>query len=333
MIFAIREGFGAVRRTWGLIVLLLCVNVSLAALLAVPMAQTLERDLRHKDAAAGMMYGFDYAWWSQWVEGQSGWKSSFGPAIFGNGFAFHNVELLLKGQLPAGLFASRRREGEAADAGAEPEIDGVILGLGVLYMLVQTFLTGGILGALRTPQGGWTLRGVLHGSGFYFGRLVRVAMIALVLDGALFLINAPFARWADRRALEAVTETAAMVWALGRHALLLLAVLFVHMLSSYAKVIVVVEERSSAVLAFLSSASFAFSNLWRAWGHYLAVAGLGLVLLALWKGADALWEPIGYSTQSLTFLLLELMVAGRIALRLALFGGQIALYRRGASLP
>ena len=321
-------------RSWGLVPLLLVVNLGLAGVLAVPLARVLETDLRHKDAAAGMLYGFDHAWWSEWSERQTGWTASFGPEIFGSGFTFRNLELLLKGYLPAGLFAGghEEEEGRSRASPATSSVDPVILGLGVLYMLLQTFLAGGVMGVLRTPQGAWTLRGLLHGSGFYFGRLARVALLALLADLVVFRLNAPFARWADRHALEAVSESRAMAWALGHHVLLLLAVLFVHMLSSYAKVIVVVEERSSAVLALLSSLSFCVANLWRTCGQYLVMAAIGILVLIFWNGLDGLWDTTGYKTQIVTLVLLEALVALRIGLRLALLGGQIALYRRLAGV-
>jgi hypothetical protein len=335
MLAAARDGFRAVLRSWGLVVLLLIVNLGLAGMLAAPLARVLEEELRHKDAAAGMLYGFDHGWWSEWSERQAGWTRSFDPEIFGAGFTFRNLELLLTGYLPGGFFATRR-EGEPDAGGPQPPSrppDPVILGLGVLYLLVQTFLAGGILGALRTPQGAWTIRGLLHGSGFYFGRLARVALLALLADLVVFKLNAPLTRFADRRAVEAVSERTAMAWTLGRHLLLLLALLFVNMLSSYAKVIVVLEERSSAVLAFLSSLSFCLANLWRTCGLYLIMAMAAVLALLFWNGLDGLWDTIGYKTQILTLVLLESLVAVRIALRLALLGGQMALYRRLCGLP
>ena len=43
------------------------------------------------------MYGFDYDWWAQWSERQEGPPSALSPDILGTGFAFRNLELLLKG--------------------------------------------------------------------------------------------------------------------------------------------------------------------------------------------------------------------------------------------
>jgi hypothetical protein len=316
---ALRDGVRTVARSWGLVALLLGVNLGVAALLAVPLAEVLERDLRHHDAAGRMMYGFDFAWWSHWSEAQQDWKSSFGPDILGVGFAFKNLDLLLRGELPARLFTRRG------------ELDPVILSLGAAYILIQTFLIGGILGVFRAPQGSWTLRGLIHGSGFYFGRLARVACLALVADYVLFRLNVPLARFVDRRAFEAETETHAMTLVFGRYALLLLSLLFVHMISCYAKIIVVVEERSSAILALASSLSFCLRHVIRAAGHYLAVAGLGVLLLVVWSGLDGHWNATGYKSQLVTLLLAQGLIVGRIVLRLSLFGGQLALYRRASA--
>src|SRR6185436_2675943 len=58
VIAALRQGFAAVARNWGLVLLLLLVNVGMAGLLALPLAANMEKELRNKDAAGGMMYGF-----------------------------------------------------------------------------------------------------------------------------------------------------------------------------------------------------------------------------------------------------------------------------------
>jgi hypothetical protein len=328
MLSAIKDGLAGTRRSYGLVFLLLGVNLGLAASLAIPFSNQMEKDLAKTASAESMMYGFDYSFWSQWSERQTGFAGNFGPDILGVGFAFKNLDLLLRGQLPAGVF-SRLTEGGGGGGAA---LDPVILGLGLGYLLLQVFLTGGLLGVLRGEQGGWTLRGLLQGSGFYFGRLLRIALLALVVDLILFRLNVPVARWVDTQAREAVSEATAMTWALGRYALLLLGLLTVHMVSTYAKVIVVLEERSSAILAFLSAISFCARNLLRAAGLYGLIALSGILLLALWQALDGAWTVTGYKSQILALLLAQALVLGRIALRLMLLGGQLSLYRRFSSL-
>jgi len=331
MLSAIKDGLAGIRRSYGLVVLLWVVNLALAACLAIPFSNQMEKDLAKTGSAESMMYGFDYSFWSQWSERQTGFAGNFGPDILGVGFAFKNLDLLLRGQLPAGIFSRLTEEGEGGGGGGAA-LDPAILGLGLGYLVLQVFLTGGLLGVLRGEQGGWTLRGLLQGSGFYFGRLLRIALLALVVDLVLFRLNVPLARWTDTQAREAVSEATAMTWTLGRYALLLLALLAVHMVSTYAKVIVVLEERSSAILAFLSAISFCARNLLRAAGLYGLIALSGILLLALWHALDGAWTVTGYQSQILALLLAQALVLGRIALRLILLGGQLSLYRRLSSL-
>ena len=244
-----------------------------------------------------MLYGFDTAWWSQWNDAQAGFAKNFGPELFGAGFAFRNLDLLLKGELPLGLLRARRESDAPGAAQRVGRLDGLTLGVAALSLLLQTFLLGGILGVLRGERGEWTLRGVLHGSGFYFGRLLRVALLALLVDYLLFRLYGPVARWADAQARESVSENAAMAWALSRHALLLVLLLLVNMLSSLAKVIVVLEERSSALLAWLSALGFCASHFLKTVGHYFSLVLLSALLLAAFVALDAQLAVTGYKTQ------------------------------------
>jgi hypothetical protein len=141
----------------------------------------------------------------------------------------------------------------------------------------------------------------------------------------VFAAYAPLARWTDDLAQEAVSERTALALIFGRQALLLLALLAVHMLSSYAKVIVVCEERRSAILALLSSSGFCLRNLPAVLGQYVAVGAGGVLLVALFASLDGGLGVVGWKTQLLALALFESFVALRIALRLGLLASQLEL--------
>jgi hypothetical protein len=325
---AARRGLRRAGALWGLVLFLLAVNVLTAAVLAVPLAATLRDDLKERAAADNMLHGFDYPWWAAWADAHPG--TTFGPDILGSGFAFKNVDLLLRGNLPAGLFVLPDPEHPDERRAA---VDAGVLALGVAYLVLHVFLSGGVIAALRAPQPEWTVRGLLHASGFYFGRLLRLAVLVLLADALLFALYLPVARWADGHAREAVSERVAVAWMLGRHALLLLALLAVSMVSSYAKVLIVLEERSSAVLALLSAGAFCAARFLRTFGHVLLMAALAVAALAAFRVLDGTWATTGYRTQVVTFVLLEGFVFLRIFLRVATLGGQVTLARRLAGGP
>jgi hypothetical protein len=329
MLEALRRGFTGLGRNWGLVVVAFSVNIALALLVALPLASQLERDLDRIGVSASMMYGFDHDWWTHWSEDQEGYTRSLAPDVFGTGFAPRNVDLLLRGSVPGRVFREAGREAQAAPSSARRPrgLDPLLVGLGVLYLVVQTFLTGGLLGVFRAPQGGWTLRGLIHGSGFYFGRLIRVGLLGLGLVGIVFAANVPFARWVDGLAREAVSEETALALFLGRRALLLLAIVLVHMVASFARVIVVQEERQSAALAFVSSAGFCGRNLVATAGQYGVVLLLALVLLGAWASIDARLLVVGWKSQLVAFALFQVFLLSRIGLRLALLASQLELHR------
>jgi hypothetical protein len=331
MLSALRDGFRSLGRNWGLVLLVLATNLVFALALAVPLALQLDHDLAHTGASGTMMYGFDYDWWRVWSEEQTGPSRTLGPDILGAGFAFKNLDLLLRGRLPGALFAdASRREGAEVSSREESRpqaTDAVVLGVGVLYMVGQVFLLGGLLGVFRAPRGGWTFRGLVYGSGFYFGRLLRVSLVALALAGVVFAVDVPLARWVDGIARDAVSERTALVLLLGRHAVLLGALLLVHMGASFARVVVVTEERRSALLAWLTSLGFCARNLLAAVGQYGVVIVAAGLLLGLWSLVDARLVVTGWKSQLLALAGFEALLLVRIALRLGLLAGQLELYR------
>lgn len=312
---SLRDGFGALARNPGLVALVWVTNLGAALLLAMPLGILIEQDLAHTGASSGMMYAFDYDWWARWDAQAKGPAQLFGPEILGAGGVLRNVDFLLRGQVGGGLF--RRGAGPGA----------AILGLGLLYLLLQVFLTGGLLGVFRAPRGGWTFGGFFHGCGFYLARLLRVTVVGLVLAGILFALDAPFARWVDGLAREAVSERTALALTLGARASLLLALLLVHMVASYAKVILVTHERRSARLAFVSSLGFCARHPLAALAQYAAVLGTGLGILVLLSLADARLSVVGWKTQMVALALFQAWMVARIALRLGLLATQLEWHR------
>ncbi len=326
---AARRGLRRTASLRGLVLFLLFVNLATAAVLALPMGLGLEEDLSNRRAAENMLYGFDHAWWAAWAGAHP--ETTFGPDILGTGFAFKNLDLLLRGNFPAGLFLLPDRD--RPEERRRAALDSTVLALGVAYLVLQAFLAGGVIAALRAPQPDWTVRGLLHAGGFYFGRILRIGLLVLFADAVVFRLYGPFAGWADDQAREAVSERTAIAWFLGRHLLLLLVLLAVSMVSSYAKVLMVLEERSSALLALLSAAGLCLAHFFKTFGHVLLMAALAAAGLAVWNVLDRHWETTGYKTQALTAVLLEGLVFLRLFLRVATTAGQVTLARRLSGGP
>ncbi len=313
---ALVEGFRRMARAPGLVVVVYLANLLFAALLALPLAGALESSLRAKPGVT-LESG---AFWADWGQAHGGWTSEFSPDILGSGGFFLAVERLLGGALPGGAFAS------LAGLPTAP-VDGVILGLGLAYLLAQAFFAGGLLGTYRALRGTWSPNGFFHGSAFYFGRMVRAGLVGLAFVALVFALHAPVARLLSAFARETRSETSALFLGFLSHALLLVFVLFVSTVTAYARVIIVAEERRSAVLAYLSALVFSCGRSFpKAFGHSLVMATLTALLALGWARLDALVDP---SVLAL-FVLGQFFVATRISLRLATLAGRFALYNRAA---
>ena len=120
---ALGAGFRALGRNWGLVVLVLLVNLGFALVLAVPLALSLyfletpegnffmfQKAAVQNAHAPWLELPFGQSTRVEWSEGQVGPPSGLSPDILGTGFAFRDFDLLLTGRLPAALFGRGRRD-------------------------------------------------------------------------------------------------------------------------------------------------------------------------------------------------------------------------------
>ncbi len=128
-------------------------------------------------SSSAMMYGFDYYWWS-------GWSEQHGRAHRAR-FARHlrrRLRLQEHRATAQGLAAARplRARRRARRAGLDP----VILGPGVLYLLVQTFLSGGLVSACSAASGATEAARAAPRLRVLLRTLLRLGLLALAAAGS-----------------------------------------------------------------------------------------------------------------------------------------------------
>lgn len=291
----------------GLVVWLWLVSLVFALPAGVAMTGAIRSSIGGSLVHEQLAAGFDMGWYGEFQEEAKGVEKTFTPTLLGAGAFYNNLEALLYGdlfkQFPPGL-----------------------IGLGILYALLWALFVGGILDRFTNPAGLFRLRSFFPAGGRFFFRFVRLAVLA----GVLYFLVYRFAGWLYQRIAyltrDVTVEGTVLTYTLLGTALVVILMTVVNMAFDYAKIATFVEDRRSMLLAALRGFRFVFSHPGTTMGVYYGFGILGIVLLGLY----AFVAPgAGQSTVTgvvLAFLIGQAYLIAKLMLRLAFYGGQMAVY-------
>lgn len=200
------------------------------------------------------------------------------------------------------------------------------LGIGVLYLILNTFFAGGVLSILGREEQ-FRLRNFLHASADYFGRYFRLFLLSLpmlVLLAAVFslFIVQPLGGYAQNLNAAQSFRIYLLISVLG-----LLTLGFWNMLFDYAKIIINGRELRSAAIGFFKGSGFALRHVLQTTGlynlNYFLLLGLFLAYLII----ESFFRN---ATAAQTFALLafqQLFIVSRLWLKLSFFASQQDFYQ------
>lgn len=302
---ALRDGVRRVNRAPAILLGLLVLTFALALPLGLTLRGMMKSHLGNSLAADAAADGVNYDWWQEFHAQASGLGTTFEPAIIGFAAVLRNMS----------DFIDKRPRSMP------------ILGAIVAYLVVWTFLVGGILDryARQRPT---RSAGFFAASGIFFFRFLRLAAIAAVFYYALFrwvhvwLLD-DFYGWITR---EITVERTAFLVRLALYAVFGLALVVLTLLFDYAKVRAVVEDRRSMIGALLASARFIVRRPARVFGLYAASGALFVLVVLLY----ALVAPGAGRTGAamwMAFAVGELYLLGRLWTKLAFYAAEVAFFQ------
>lgn len=302
---AFRDGWRRVLRAPALLVGVWATLVLLTLPFALVVSDAIVRHLGGSLAAETAAAGVNFDWWNEFLAQTTGLGHTFTPSVIGFAAVLSNL-------------------GTLADGGSLPGVVALIVSANVL---ASTFLLGGILDRLARDRA-IASHGFFAACGVFFFRFVRLGIVAAVVYAALFLWLHP---WLFGTLYEAWTrDMTSERSAFGVRLLLYIAfavVLFAaNLLFDYAKIRMVVEDRRSAIGALIAGGRFLRRNASAAIALYLLNASSFALVLAFYfvvaPGAGG-----GWWTALAGFLVSQLYIALRIAVRLTFAASQIALFQ------
>ena len=213
--------------------------------------------------------------------------------------------------------------------------------VGLLTILVNSVLAGGILPRFRAPEQEYSLANFFRDSARYAWRLLRLMVIGLICYWLVFkLLNQKLGDAVSRWTRSSMDDRPVFLAHLGVTVLVLLGLAFVNLVMDYARVKLVQEEGTSAVEAFFASLGFSLSRLRKAATVYLLPSLCGLALLGIYR-VIVPWQLINApaaeagswlarsrepATLALLFIIQQAVMFGRYWFRVATWASEWAYY-------
>lgn len=199
--------------------------------------------------------------------------------------------------------------------------------LSLLYVCTNTFLAGGFIGiyAKEYPS---TFTEFLMDGARYFGKFFRLALVALILYYLFYVfvvdsVNSSIQSWTQNEASETVPYRYYMI----RNAVVLFLVSLLSMIFDYARVRMVVDERTSSLGASIAGARFAFANFPSTYGLYFLLIVIGFILIVFYAVVESLIPQTSYWPLLLLFLVQQFYMLFRLWLKANFYAGQTRLYQ------
>ncbi len=215
----------------------------------------------------------------------------------------------------------------------------IILIAGLLSILVNSILAGGVLSRFQSHEPGYPAAGFFHETSRYAWRMVRLMLIGLVFYWIVFrMLNQSLGGFLNRHMRDWLDDRPVFYVHLAWGILVAMGVGFVNLVMDFARVKLVMEDGRSAAQAFLASLGFALGRLRRTVTVWAIPSFCGLALLGIYRvlvpwgmvnaaAPQASWahfsEPL---TLALLFIGQQAIMFGRYWFRVATWASEWSYY-------
>ena len=243
----------------------------------------------------------------------AGWAGEFAAQAQGLGRTFTH-EILGFGGTLASLSSLLDRE----------PMPPTLIGAAAAYLVFWIFISGGVIDRLARarPVGASAF---FAACGTWFGRFLRLGAVAGAAYWLLFAWLHPylFGTVYDRLTRDMTEERDVIVLRAGLYAAFLIPVVLVNLVSDFAKVRAVVEDRRSVLSAITTAVRFIRRRFLRVLGLYLLNIVAALVVLRLWLQV----APPADASVWIAFLIGQLYLLARIWAKLAFMASEVAFFQ------
>jgi hypothetical protein len=285
----------------GVFMLTLALTIPLAAMLRDQIATHLGNSLMADRAADGV----NWDWWQEFTAQASGLGTTFTPSVIGFAATLKNVSGLLDGERPIAPIAA----------------------VTALFLIGWAFLTGGIIDRYAR-QRATRAHGFFGACGVYFFRFLRLGAAVGIVYWWLFAYVHP---WFFKDLFVLATrnlavERTAFLWRVVFYVLFGALLLVMNVVTDYAKIRLVVDDRRSALGALGAAWRFIRHHPGHVTGLYALNSLVFVMALLVWALVAPGAGGAGISMW-LGLIVSELYVIARLLMKLQFVASQTALFQ------
>ncbi len=199
--------------------------------------------------------------------------------------------------------------------------------LGILYVFLSVFFSGGILLRFSQPKTRFNSGMFWQGCTHYVGRFLRIFGVTLlfVLVGAgLWLVVGSLI---GTLVSDTFTERGLFWIGAGFFALFVLTATFLLCIGDFAKVLMFREDEHDAFRAFGQAGRLVLQNIGRTYGLYWLLIILGTVLFGIYFLLDDAIPMSGWLTILVMFLIQQTLIFARVSLKVWWLGTAYNIYQ------
>ena len=324
----VADGFKTVFQTKRLILLIWLVNAGVALLVAIPMLNQIDRSLAGGIREEELLGQFDENWYRtfRFDTQDSETARLLDYSIFGAAPFIHHADRMLSGGIvtATGEFLLKAIESWRL----EFNLLSMLTLLALLYAVLGSFVAGGLVSTYWSgvPV---TVSEFIADSGRFFGRFIRLAVIGLLVCAVIIHLvgnwgQISIARWTYNEP----SELTPFIFYLIKNVVVAFLIATVVMSLDYAKIVIVAEERVSALVAFGSGVAFTFGNFGRTFPLFFVLWAAGLALMGLYGVTEGLFGQTTYWSIVAVFVLQQVYMVLRLTVKAGFYASEIGLVRQ-----
>lgn len=323
---SLRDGFSKILQTKRFILFAWILSFSLALLVTLPMLSQLEKYTGETVMEEKLLHQMDSNWFQTFKMDQEENElvRQLDFSILGYAPFFHHFEGYLSGVVVtkvADFFVDLIVRWKINPAGFD-----LLLLLTIVHVVLSTFLAGAFISIYAKTYDSSFGEFLIEG-GKYFGKMFRLSLLSLAVYALLFFVLIrPLTGLIPDLTANEPSEMTPFLYYMGRNVAVILLLGFLTLMFDYAKIRMIVDNRSSAFFAFSSGVSFAISHFRSVTLLYLTLSAIGVALIVLYALIESYipqtsgWEILGL------FLLQQLYMISRYFLKATFYSSQTSLY-------